>query len=182
MKSECSMKIKRHLPCAPFPPTKATYKKPVVGDTFKHMRVVEVPSVYAPKPAPISKPGPKRKAYPKPPKSRGMGKREVHQKSRFWTEEKVERVIEMYKAGKPLQEIGNVYGKPGTSVRNLITRLSDKGLIERHHAEHYTDEDIERIRELKTEGKTYAEIGDIMGRTPAAVFNVLKRARREGKC
>ena len=181
MKSECSMKIKRHLPCAPFPPTKATYKKPVVGDTVKHMRVVEVPSVYAPKPAPIQKPRPKRKAYPKPPKSRGMGKREVHQKSRFWTDDKIERVIEMYEAGATLQEIGNVYGKPWTSVRNLISRLSDKGLIERHHAEHYTDEDIERIRELKTAGKTYAEIGDIMGRTSNAVFNALKRARREGE-
>ena len=181
MKSECSMKIKRHLPCAPFPPTRAVYKKPVVGDTFKHMRVVEVPSVYAPKPAPIQKPRPKLKTYPKPPKSRGMGKREVHQKSRFWTDDKIERVIEMYENGATLQEIGNRFGKPWTSVRNLISRLSDKGLIERHHAEHYTDEDIERIRELKTAGKTYAEIGDIMGRTPSAVFNALKRARREEK-
>ncbi|MBQ2299569.1 MAG: sigma-70 region 4 domain-containing protein [Bacteroidaceae bacterium] len=110
-----------------------------------------------------------------------MGKREVHQKSRFWTDDKIERVIEMYEAGATLQEIGNVYGKPWTSVRNLISRLSDKGLIERHHAEHYTDEDIERIRELKTAGKTYAEIGDIMGRTSNAVFNALKRARREGE-
>lgn len=146
------------------------------------MRVVEVPSAYAPKPAPIPKPGPKLKAYPKPQKSRGMGKREVHREPKFWTEDKVQRVIEMYEAGKTLQEIGNVYGKPGTSVRNLITRLSDKGLIERHHVEHYTDEDIDRMRELREAGKTYAEIGDIMGRSPDAVFNVLKRARREGKC
>jgi len=175
------MKIKRHLPCAPFPPTKATYKKPVVGDTFKHMRVVEVPSAYNPKPAPIPKPRPKRKAYPKPPKSRGMGKREVHQKSRFWTDDKVERVIEMYENGATLQEIGNVYGKPWGAIRSLITRLSDKGLIERHHAERYTEEDIERIRELKAAGKTYAEIGDIMGRTSSAVFNALKRADRGEK-
>ena len=168
-----SMKIKRHLPCAPFPPTKATYKKPVVGDG-KYIKVL--PSEYCPKPAPIPKPRPKCKTAPKPKKTRGAGKREVYQNPRFWTEEKVERVIEMYEAGATLQEIGNVYGKPWTSVRNLITRLSDKGLIERHHAEHYTDEDIERIRELKTAGKTYAEIGDIMGRTPSAVFNVLKRA------
>lgn len=174
------MKIKRHLPDAPAP-TKAAYKKPVVGDTFKHMRVVEVPSVYVPKPALKPKPGPKLKAYPKPPKTRGMGKREVHQKSRFWTEEKVERVIEMYEAGATLQEIGNRFGKPWTSVRNLISRLSDNGLIERHHVEHYTDEDIERIRELKGAGKTYAEIGDIMGRTSSAIFNALKRARREGE-
>ena len=166
-----TMKIKRHLPCAPFPPTRAVYKKPVIGEG-KYIKVL--PSVYKPKPAP--KPRPKRKAYPKPPKSRGMGKREVHQKSRFWTDDKIERVIEMYESGKTLQEIGNVYGKPWTSVRNLISRLSDKGLIERHHAEHYTDEDIDRMRELKKAGKTYAEIGDIMGRTPSAVFNVLKRA------
>ena len=175
------MKIKRHLPCAPFPPTRAVYKKPVVGTYAPGMRVIEIPSTYNPKPAPKPKPRPKRKAAPKPPKSRGMGKREVHQKSRFWTDDKVERVIEMYEAGKTLQEIGNVYGKPGTSVRNLISRLSDKGFIERHHAEHYTEEDIERIRELKAAGKTYAEIGDIMGRTPSAVFNVLKRADRGEK-
>ena len=172
MKSECSMKIKRHLPDAP-EPTRAVYKKPVIGEG-KYIKVL--PSVYKPKPAPIPKPRPKLKAYPKPPKSRGMGKREVHQKSRFWTDDKIEMVIEMYENGATLQEIGNRYGKPWTSVRNLISRLSDKGLIERHHAEHYTDEDIERIRELKTAGKTYAEIGDIMGRTPSAVFNVLKRA------
>ena len=165
------------LPDAPAP-TKAAYKKPVVGTMSRHMRVVEVPSVYAPKPAPIQKPGPKRKAYPKPPKTRGMGKREVHREPKFWTEEKVEKVIEMYDNGATLQEIGNRFGKPGTSVRNLISRLSDKGLIERHHAEHYTDEDIDRMRELREAGKTYAEIGDIMGRTPAAVFNVLKRADR----
>lgn len=172
------MKIKRHLPCAPFPPTKAAYKKPVVGDTSKHMHVVEIPSVYAPKPAPKPKPRPKRKAYPKPPKTRCMGKREVHREPKFWTEDKVEKVIEMYEAGKTLQEIGNVYGKPWTSVRNLISRLSDKGFIERHHAEHYTEEDIDRMRELKAAGKTYAEIGDIMGRTSNAVFNALKRADR----
>ena len=164
-----SMKIKRRLPDAPAP-TKAAYKKPVIGEG-KYIKVL--PSVYKPKPAPI----PKRKPKPKKKLARGY-KREVHQKSRFWTDDKIERVIEMYEAGKTLQEIGNVYGKPGTSVRNLITRLSDKGLIERHHAEHYTDEDIERIRELKAAGKTYAEIGDIMGRTPSAVFNVLKRADR----
>lgn len=172
------MRIIRHLPCAPFPPTRATYKKPVVGEG-KYIKVL--PSVYKPKPAPIPKPRPKLKAYPKPQKSRGMGKREVHREPKFWTEDKVQRVIEMYEAGKTLQEIGNVYGKPGTSVRNLISRLSDKGLIERHHAEHYTEEDIDRMRELKAAGKTYAEIGDIMGRTPSAIFNALKRARMEGK-
>lgn len=172
------MKIKRHLPCAPFPPTKATYKKPVVGDMSRHLQVVEIPSAYNPKPAPIPKPRPKRKAYPKPPKTRGMGKREVHREPKFWTEEKVERVIEMYENGATLQEIGNQFGKPWGAIRSLITRLSDKGLIERHHAERYTKEDIERIRELKAAGKTYAEIGDIMGRTSSAVFNALKRADR----
>lgn len=175
------MKIKRHLPCAPFPPTKATYKKPVVGDTFKHMRVVEVPSVYAPKPAPIPKPRPKRKADPKPQKSRGMGKREVHQKPKFWTEDKVQEVIEMYEAGATLQEIGDVYGKPWPAIRSLITRLADKGLIKRRHWERYTEEDLDRIRELRDKGKTYAEIGDIIGRTPSAIFNALKRAGREGE-
>ena len=177
MKSECSMKIKRHLPDAP-EPTRAVYKKPVIGEG-KYIKVL--PSVYKPKPAPIPKPRPKLKTYPKPPETRGMGKREVHREPKFWTEEKVERVIEMYENGATLQEIGNRFGKPGTSVRNLITRLSDKGLIERHHVEHYTDEDIERMRELRGAGKTYAEIGDIMGRTPAAVFNALKRADRGEK-
>lgn len=165
------------LPDAPAP-TKAAYKKPVIGEG-KYIKVL--PSEYRPKPAPIPKPRPKRKAYPKPPKTRGMGKREVHREPKFWTEEKVEKVIEMYENGATLQEIGNVYGKPWGAVRSLITRLADKGLIKRRHWERYTEEDIERMRKLKDAGKTYAEIGDIMGRTPAAVFNALKRARREEK-
>ena len=174
-----SMKLKRYLPCAPFPPTKATYKKPVVGDMSRHLQVVEIPSVYNPKPAPIPKPGPKRKADPKPPKTRGMGKREVHRKPKFWTEDKVEKVIEMYEAGKTLQEIGDVYGKPWQAIRSLITRLDDKGLIKRRHWERYTEEDLERIRKLREAGKTYAEIGDVMGRSSSAIFNALKRARGE---
>ena len=174
------MKIKKKLPDAPAP-TRAVYKKPVVGTYAPGMRVIEIPSTYNPKPAPKPKPRPKRKAYPKPPKTRGMGKREVHREPKFWTEDKVQRVIEMYENGATLQEIGNRFGKPWTSVRNLISRLSDKGLIERHHAEHYTEEDIERMRALKDAGKTYAEIGDIMGRAPSAIFNALKRARREGE-
>jgi DNA-directed RNA polymerase specialized sigma24 family protein len=112
-----------------------------------------------------------------------MGKREVHGEPKFWTEDKVQRVIEMYENGATLQEIGNVYGKPWGAIRSLITRLADKGLIKRRHWEHYTEEDIDRMRELRADGRTYAEIGDIMGRTPSAVFNALKRARREGtKC
>jgi hypothetical protein len=168
------------LPDAPAP-TRAVYKKPVVGTMSRHMQVVEIPSAYNPKPAPIPKPKPKRKAYPKPQKTRGMGKREVHREPKFWTEDKVQRVIEMYENGATLQEIGNVYGKPWGAVRSLITRLADKGLIKRRHWEHYTEEDIDRMRELRADGRTYAEIGDIMGRTPSAVFNALKRADRGEK-
>lgn len=87
----------------------------------------------------------------------------------------------MYEAGKTLQEIGDVYGKPWQAIRSLITRLDDKGLIKRRHWERYTEEDLERIRELREAGKTYAEIGDIMGRSSSAIFNALKRARGEGE-
>lgn len=169
------------LPDAPAP-TRAAYKKPVVGTMSRHMQVVEIPSAYNPKPAPIPKPRPKCKAAPKPKKTRGAGKREVHQNPRFWTEEKVERVIEMYEAGATLQEIGNVYGKPWTAVRNLITRLSNKGLLVRHQLRRYTPEDIDRIRELRAEGRTFGEIGDIMGRSYSAVYGAYVQAERKKKC
>ena len=53
------MKIIRHLPDAP-EPTKAAYKKPVIGEG-KYIKVL--PSVYKPKPAPIPKRQPKSSAW-----------------------------------------------------------------------------------------------------------------------
>ena len=49
-------------------PTKAVYKKPVVGDVSKYLRV-ELPCQYNPRPAPITKPRkPVKKAVPPKPR------------------------------------------------------------------------------------------------------------------
>ena len=163
------------LPDAPAP-TRAVYKKPVVGTYAPGMRVIEIPSVYHPKPAPMPRPRPKTI---RPEKTRGAGKREVHRGPTFWTEDKIQKVVEMYEAGATFREIGDVYGKSWTAIRNVITRLARSGIVERKGRPEMTPEDVERIRELRDEGKTFEEIGDIVGWSRSAVYN----AYREGtKC
>jgi phosphoglycolate phosphatase len=72
--------------------------------------------------------------------------------------------------GFPERTREEYYRLVGRGITNLFKGAVPEGCD--------TPEIIDRMRELREAGKTYAEIGDIMGRTPAAVFNVLKRADR----
>ena len=104
------MKIIRHLPCAPFPPTKAVYKKPVLYNNSKHMRVVELPCQYNPRPAPL----PKKK------------KPEIR-KSEAWTEEKEQLLIDMYNRGETYEAISKAVGRVKSNVHHKIKLLISRG-------------------------------------------------------
>ena len=95
------------LPDAPAP-TKAAYKKPVIYNNSKHMRVVELPCQYKPKPAPIPQRTPKTK--PKKKLARGY-KREVHQQPRFWTAEREQELAELYQEGTTIDQIAIYFDK-----------------------------------------------------------------------
>lgn len=116
-----SMKIIRHLPCAPFPATKAAYKKPVLYNNSKHMRVVELPCQYNPRPIQV----PKKK--PTIQKEKRLDKTSRIHKRQKWTDEKIQKVIDMYNNGASYIEIGKAIGRSSSNVHKKIHMLIANG-------------------------------------------------------
>lgn len=162
------MKLKRHLPCAPFPPTKATYKKPVIGEG-KYIKVL--PSVYKPKPAPI----PKRKPKPKKKPARGY-KREVHQPPRFWTAEREQELAELYQEGTTIDQIAIYFDKAQSVISKRIEDMIDRGVMKRRRPLNaWPQEDLDLMYEMRMQGKTFGEIADRLGRSYKACTEQFRR-------
>ena len=139
-------------------PTKATYRKPVIGTYAPGMRVVEIPSVYKPKPASIPKPKTIRK-------KRIVRKKERKTRVGFWTAEKEERLIQMYKDGAMYEEMAKVFGKSRGGISARIQKLADQGRVKlRNNPREWTEEDLALMKEMRAEGKSFGEIADRLGR------------------
>ena len=152
-----SMKIKKKLPDAP-EPTRAVYKKPVIYNNSKHMRVVVIPSVYKPKPAPIPKPKTVRK-------KRMVRKKECKPRAGFWTAEKEEKLIQMYNLGARYEEMAKEFGKSRGGISARIQKLADQGRVKlRNNPREWTEEDLALMKEMRAEGKSFGEIADRLGR------------------
>ena len=152
------------LPEAPKPTLPAHRKKKMV--VTPEMKRIEVPSVYNPHPAPRPKPMAKMK---KPEKKRGY-KRKVVRPPRFWTEERDNVLIDLYKTGMTLEEIGREFGKSRSSISDEVHRLIISGrLVNRDAGNPWKDEEIRLLTELREQGFSYGEIADRIGRTYKAV-------------
>lgn len=163
-----SMKIIRKLP-ETNEPTRAAYKKPVIGEG-KYIKVL--PSEYRPKPAPIPKPRPKPVKKVKEKKE----KKPAERPPRYWTEEKNQRLIELYTSGMKINDIAWEMGVSRGSVVGAVTRLANKGRLEgRRSLIIWTDEDLMRMKELRDKGKTFGEIADAMGRSQKGVAEQYRR-------
>ena len=162
-----SMRIIRHLPDAPAP-TKAAYKKPVIGEG-KYIKVL--PSVYKPKPAPI----PKRKPKPKKKPARGY-KREVHQPPRFWTAEREQELAELYQEGTTIDQIAIYFDKAQSVISKRIEDMIDRGVMKRRRPLNaWPQEDLDLMYEMRMQGKTFGEIADRLGRSYKACNEQFRR-------
>ena len=161
------MRIIRHLPDAPAP-TKAAYKKPVIGEG-KYIKVL--PSVYKPKPAPI----PKRKPKPKKKPARGY-KREVHQPPRFWTAEREQELAELYQEGTTIDQIAIYFDKAQSVISKRIEDMIDRGVMKRRRPLNaWPQEDLDLMYEMRMQGKTFGEIADRLGRSYKACTEQFRR-------
>ena len=161
------MRIIRHLPDAPAP-TKAAYKKPVIGEE-KYIKVL--PSVYKPKPAPI----PKRKPKPKKKLARGY-KREVHQPPRFWTAEREQELAELYQEGTTIDQIAIYFDKAQSVISKRIEDMIDRGVMKRRRPLNaWPQEDLDLMYEMRMQGKTFGEIADRLGRSYKACAEQFRR-------
>lgn len=130
----------------------------MIGTYAPGMRVVEIPSVYKPKPAPIPKPKTIRK-------KRIVRKKERKTRVGFWTAEKEERLIQMYKDGAMYEEMAKVFGKSRGGISARIQKLADQGRVKlRNNPREWTEEDLALMKEMRADGKSFGEIADRLGR------------------
>lgn len=170
MKSRCLIKNK----VLPYrgDPTRAAYQKPVMGEG-KYIHVI--PSVYNPRPAPIPsrKPAPKKKAVKA---SKARRRREVRHPPRYWTEERVKTLIELYDQGLIYADIALQMETTRNAVNSKINRLVvQKVLQPRKQEDQWEQEEVDRFVDLKKSGKTIAEISDILGKSKNSCYKVWGR-------
>ena len=82
-------------------------------------------------------------------------------------------------------EIGARIGVSKNAVTSKVKRLIDEGILKpRMEQAPWTDEDTEKLFRLRAQGKTWNEIGDVLGRNGQACMMAHRREqeRRAKKC
>ncbi|MEE1164936.1 MAG: helix-turn-helix domain-containing protein [Lachnospiraceae bacterium] len=119
------------------------------------------------------------KLAPEPHKKK---KRTVSPTSSVWTEEMVNKLIELHRAGLSFSEIGKELGVSKNSVAPKVRVLVEAGVLKpRTEQFSWSQEDVDRMFQLRAEGKTWGEISDKLGRKITACHNAYSRERAKRK-
>ena len=120
------------------------------------------------------------KLAPEPPKKK---KRAVSPTSSVWTEEMVNKLIELHRAGLTFSEIGKELGVSKNSVAPKVRVLVEAGVLKpRTEQFSWPQEDVDRMFQLRAEGKTWGEISDKLGRKITACRNKYCKELKKRKC
>ena len=182
-----SMQIKRRLPDAPAP-TKAAYKKPVLYNNSKHMRVVELPCQYHPRPIQVSKKKPAEQ------KGKRLDRTAYIQKRQKWTDEKIQKVIDMYNSGMQFSEIGEKMHCSTHAASMVIVKARKEGRIRTRRTgkvdPNLSQEKEKLLIDMYNNGASYIEIGKAIGRSSSNVHKKIHmliangelKERRDKRC
>ena len=120
------------------------------------------------------------KLAPEPHKKK---KRAVSPTSSVWTEEMVNKLIELHRAGLSFSEIGKELGVSKNSVAPKVRVLVEAGVLKpRTEQFSWPQEDVDRMFQLRAEGKTWGEISDKLGRKITACHNKYCKEVEKRKC
>lgn len=119
------------------------------------------------------------KLAPEPKKKK---KRAFSTTSAIWTEDKVNKLIELHRAGLSFSEIGKELGVSKNSVSSKVRALVEAGVL-RPRTEQFSwpQEDVDRMFQLRAQGKTWGEIADKLGRKLTACHNAYRREKEKRK-
>ena len=114
---------------------------------------------------------PKRRKAPKPLKDKRSS-------PRFWTDERTRVLINLHGQGVIYDDIAKQLGTTRGAVSSRVKRLIDEGVLEpRGDREHWTQEDINLLIELKQKGLSNGEISDRIGKSPKACAEQFRRKK-----
>ena len=120
------------------------------------------------------------KLAPEPTKKK---KHAVSPTSSVWTEEMVNKLIELHRAGLSFSEIGKELGVSKNSVSSKVRVLVEAGVLKpRTEQFSWPQEDVDRMFQLRAEGKTWGEISDKLGRKITACHNKYCKEVEKRKC
>lgn len=121
------------------------------------------------------------KLAPEPPKKK---KRTPSPTSSVWTEEMVNKLIELHKAGLTFSQIGKELGVSKSAVSPKVRVLVEAGVLKPRMQEiMWTKEEMDKMFQMRAEGKMWGEIADQLGRKITACHNAYGREReRRRKC
>ena len=110
-------------------------------------------------------------------------KRAVSPTSSVWTEEMVNKLIKLHRAGLSFSEIGKELGVSKNSVAPKVRVLVEAGVLKpRTEQFSWPQEDVDRMFQLRAEGKTWGEISDKLGRKITACHNKYCKEMEKRKC
>ena len=119
-------------------------------------------------------------ASEKKPKRRKAPKQLKDKRSspRFWTDERIRVLINLHGQGVIYEDIAKQLGTTRGAVSSRVKRLIDDGVLEpRDDREHWTQEDINLLIELKSKGLSNGEISDRIGKSPEACAEQFRRKK-----
>lgn len=151
-------------------PTKAVYKKPVVGDVSKYLRV-QLPTV-EPRQEPVRMRTvrPVKADHPKQRKPRPS----------IWNEENIQILIRERSAGTPYADISKIIGISKSAIYKKAMELLDDGQIEPIQ-NFWTEDEKKRLIEMYTAGATGIEMQEALNRSRGSVEHMVKKLRKEGR-
>lgn len=157
------------------PKLERNYKKRPCKVTGEGKYIKVLPSEYRPRPAPIPK---LRKRKPRTEKEHVEKVKEAVATARslWWNEERVWKLIELHRQGLTYSRIADEMHTTKGAVSAQISRLIERGALESRTKDlEWTLEEMNRITDLRREGKTWAEIGDVFGKKATACQGAWRR-------
>lgn len=98
-----------------------------------------------------------------------------------WTKDEESMLTNYYCMGKTQREIGRILGRTESGVQRKISRLKEKGLLEKDKILcHWSDEEVEMLLEFEKQGMSDIEIAWELGREVDHIRDKRRRLRKEG--
>ena len=190
-----SMKIKRSLPPSPPTATKQVHNNHIYGfgrHTYEYNESATAVELQIPPTRSDSQAAERERELKAildlarekvSPRATKKKKRAVSPTSSVWTEEMVNKLIELHRAGLSFSEIGKELGVSKNSVAPKVRVLVEAEVLKPRMQEiMWTQEEMDRMFQMRAQGKTWGEIADVFGRKITACHMAYKREKERRKC
>jgi len=101
---------------------------------------------------------------------------------KYWTTKEINLLKTLWNSGKTVREIHEyMQHRSMSGIQRKLSRLIEQGELEKHKkGDFYTPKEEEIVIRLVKQGKTYEEIGKILGRSKSSVGHKILKLRASG--